>query len=151
MLLICIICVMYGIAYCICYNSTYIHETVKPVRIPGYYSSKGSSGWRVSLPSWMRSPTWLSLPGWEGTPVRQAAPSIVALRCRESCFGDYNSDHLMPICVICFSEWFFFLVYDICSDVWRCPSIQAIKSPAASVVHIYDKIYHTAPLLICVS
>lgn len=35
---------MYCITYYICYNSTYIHETVKPVRIPGYYSSKGSSG-----------------------------------------------------------------------------------------------------------
>lgn len=39
-----IICVMYCITYYICYNSTYIHETVKPVRIPGYYSSKGSPG-----------------------------------------------------------------------------------------------------------
>lgn len=36
---ICYLCyIMYCIAYYICYKSTYTHETIKPVRIPGYYS-----------------------------------------------------------------------------------------------------------------
>lgn len=36
MLLIYVICVIYCIAYYVCYKSTYIHETIKPVRIPGF-------------------------------------------------------------------------------------------------------------------